>query len=255
MSGSEHVTEAYNARRSSLGHELTNSKSEEVQRALVKAILVTDVCAQTYADLKEVLSTVIDAVTERMRATTSEISQEGSRLERAAAAASQYGPEAFVMQKAMGGLQALQYDTLAKAIEYDGDFLKFINQIADETTKAVLTPPEPRMVKAVLAVAWDKLVEAPVDDASLFVTAVIRKMREQLPKASDADSYLLQLREYTQSVEKALYLMEALRQLLLTAGSRTTGGDSLDVATLQARATTAVRDRSETIARQFQTKE
>jgi uncharacterized protein YjaG (DUF416 family) len=145
----------------------------------------------------------------------------------------------------------LQYDALSKAIEYDGEFLKFINQIADETMKAVLTPPQPRLVRAILAVAWEKLIEAPVDDASLFVTAVLRKMREQLPNAHDADSYLVQLREYGESVERASLLLEALRQLLLGAASRTTGTGSLDLATLQARSSAVVRERNEAIARQL----
>ena len=53
MSGSNDVASAYTACRGSLGHDLTTAKSEDLQKALVRAILVTDGCAQTYADLKE----------------------------------------------------------------------------------------------------------------------------------------------------------------------------------------------------------
>jgi hypothetical protein len=107
------------------------------------------------------------------------------------------------------------------------------------------------MSTALLAVAWDKLFDDAIDAASLFVVAVMKKMREQLPDAGAAISYLAQLDAYTTSAQKALTVMEILRQILL-AGLLDQQGGTLNYQILESRVAAAITHRSQAAARQLQ---
>jgi len=222
-----------------------------IQEPVLKAILVTDVCAGSYIALGETLSVVLERSSERMKALTEEIVHETDSIPRTTQQAAAAGPVALDMANAITAFRALEYHTLEQALTLNGDFLKFIDRVADETALAILAPPEPRMSTALLAVAWDKLIDDAIDAASLFVVAVMKKMREQLPNASAATSYLAQLDSYTKSAQKAVTVMEALRQMLL-AGLFDQHGVTLNYQVLESRVAAAVKYRSQAAARQLQ---
>ena len=230
------LSAVYAVRRADLTRQRNEAQSRVLKRELANAITVTDVRFLTYLAFVETIVAQQRASNARLRHRNRLFKRLSDSLTKLQKQSSDFGIATGITL----GAASLQHDgVIGRLDHWTHTTFALCAHVVEESTLRVMHLPTVNLGSAALDVLWNDVIKDTskrvADAATLWILAVLKRARKQLPSVKASDDYHVQLTNYMKAVESVMYATEELRQGILGGIQNRKG--------IERRVTSAIKDR------------